>query len=75
LYNTRRPHQALGHRSPMTIWREAAFANAAVDMTLRLDKAPKPSIEVAMDRRARIRAGPLTVGANGKCAIPHDTEF
>src|SRR6201982_4322037 len=34
LYNTRRPHQALGHRSPMTIWREAAFANAAVDMTL-----------------------------------------
>ena len=38
-YNTRRPHQALGHRSPMTIWREAAFANAAVDMTLRLDNA------------------------------------
>src|SRR5262249_49785345 len=38
-YNTRRPHQALGHRSPMTLWREAAFANAAVDMMLRLDNA------------------------------------
>jgi putative transposase len=38
-YNTRRPHQALGHRSPMTVWREGIFANTAVDMTLRLDNA------------------------------------
>ena len=38
-YNTRRPHQALGHRSPMTVWREGIFANTAVDMTLHLDNA------------------------------------
>jgi putative transposase len=31
-YNERRPHQALGHRAPMAVWREA-FADAkAVDM-------------------------------------------
>ena len=41
-YNGRRPHQALGDRTPMAVWREgvtgAPGANA-VDMTLRLDNA------------------------------------
>lgn len=41
-YNTRRPHQALGNRPPMTVWRDGitgALAENAVDMTLRLDNA------------------------------------
>jgi len=41
-YNTGRPHQALGHRTPMAVWRQggiSGFANPAVDMTLRLDDA------------------------------------
>jgi putative transposase len=41
-YNTRRPHQALSNRTPMTVWREekiGALADTAVDMTLRLDNA------------------------------------
>ena len=38
-YNARRPHQALGNRPPMQVWREGstgAFADTAVDMTLGL---------------------------------------
>ena len=31
-YNERRPHQALGHRAPMTVWREATEGAKAVDM-------------------------------------------
>lgn len=41
-YNGRRPHQALGNRTPMAIWCEGAtglLADNAVDMTLRLDDA------------------------------------
>jgi putative transposase len=41
-YNTRRPHQALGNRTPMAVWRDGvtgALGNTAVDMTLRLDNA------------------------------------
>ena len=41
-YNTSRPHQALGYRMPMAVWREGAtgsFGKQAVDMTLRLDNA------------------------------------
>jgi putative transposase len=41
-YNTRRPHQALGGRTPMAVWRDGvmgALGNTAVDMTLRLDNA------------------------------------
>jgi putative transposase len=41
-YNTRRPHQALGNRTPMAIWRDGvtgALNDTAVDMTLRLDNA------------------------------------
>jgi putative transposase len=41
-YNTRRPHQALGQRTPMVVWRAGSacgFHNTAVDMTLRLDNA------------------------------------
>ena len=41
-YNTRRPHQALGNRTPMAIWRDGvtgALGNTAMDMTLRLDNA------------------------------------
>ena len=35
-YNEPRPHQALGHRMPMAVWRAGM---AAVDMPLRLDNA------------------------------------
>jgi putative transposase len=41
-YNGRRPHQALGDRTPMAVWRVGlggGSADAAVDMTLRLDDA------------------------------------
>jgi putative transposase len=41
-YNTRRPHMALAHRAPMTVWREGVTGvldGTAVDMTLRLDNA------------------------------------
>jgi putative transposase len=37
-YNELRPHQALGHRMPMAVWR-AGLARSAVDMPLRLDNA------------------------------------
>jgi putative transposase len=38
-YNTQRPHQALGYRTPMLVWREGttgALGQSAVDMTLVL---------------------------------------
>jgi len=41
-YNNRRPHQALGYSTPMSVWREEAtgpLGEKAVDMTLRLDNA------------------------------------
>ena len=41
-YNQSRPHQALGNRTPMAVWREGLsgdIGNTAVDMTLRLDNA------------------------------------
>ena len=41
-YNAARPHQALGNRTPMAVWREGisgGFLETAVDMTLRLDNA------------------------------------
>jgi putative transposase len=41
-YNTRRPHQALAHQTPMAVWRAGitgALGEKAVDMTLRLDNA------------------------------------
>jgi putative transposase len=41
-YNSRRPHQALGHRTPMAVWRQGItglLGDTAVDMTLRLDNA------------------------------------
>jgi putative transposase len=40
-YNGARPHQALGNRTPMAVWRTGAAAAGAatVDMTLRLDNA------------------------------------
>ena len=41
-YNGRRPHQALGNRTPMAVWRAekiGALGDRAVDMTLRLDNA------------------------------------
>jgi putative transposase len=41
-YNCRRPHQALGNRTPMAVWRTGvtgSLAGNAVDMTLRLDDA------------------------------------
>ena len=41
-YNLRRPHQALGERAPMAVWRAGVtgeLGDTAVDMTLRLDNA------------------------------------
>jgi putative transposase len=41
-YNAERPHQALGHRTPMAVWRAGvtgALGATAVDLTLRLDNA------------------------------------
>ena len=41
-YNHSRPHQSLGNRTPMAVWREGVtgvLGHAAVDMTLRLDNA------------------------------------
>jgi putative transposase len=41
-YNGKRPHQALGHRTPMAVWQDEVtgpLAGNAVDMTLRLDDA------------------------------------
>ena len=51
-YNNSRPHQALGNRTPMAVWRDGVtgvLGEKAVDMTLRLDNAhalptcPQPS--------------------------------
>jgi putative transposase len=43
LYNHRRPHQAMGNRRPMDLWRAGMetieAAAQAVDMPLRLDNA------------------------------------
>jgi putative transposase len=41
-YNSRRPHQALGYKTPMSVWRmgtSGPLDEKAVDMTLRLDNA------------------------------------
>jgi len=41
-YNNQRPHQALGNRTPMSVWRDNvthALGERVVDMTLRLDNA------------------------------------
>jgi putative transposase len=41
-YNGRRPHQALGDRTPIAVWRDGlagVLGETAVDMTLRLDNA------------------------------------
>jgi len=41
-YNLQRPHQALGGRTPMAVWRNGvtgALGEQAVDMALRLDNA------------------------------------
>src|SRR5262249_44943961 len=41
-YNAARPHQALGNRTPMEVWREGiggGIIDMAVDMALRLDNA------------------------------------
>jgi len=41
-YNSQRPHQALGNRTPMAVWRAGkigALGEKTVDMTLRLDNA------------------------------------
>jgi putative transposase len=56
-YNTRRPHMALDHRTPMAVWREGVTGGldgTAVDMTLRLDNAnalptcPQPQQQLKM---------------------------
>lgn len=55
-YNTQRPHQALKHRTPMTVWRDdmiCGLNESAVDMALRLDNTialptcPQPQQQAA----------------------------
>ena len=55
-YNTTRPHQELGDRKPMAVWRDGINCEktgTAVDMALRLDKAralptsPQPQHQAA----------------------------
>jgi putative transposase len=59
-YNGTRPHQALGHRTPMAVWREGisnGFGNMAVDMTLRLDDAcASPTCPQPQQQQKRLAA-------------------
>jgi len=43
-YNNRRPHQALGHRTPMAVWRDGGAARAVdmVDNARTLPTCPQP---------------------------------
>ena len=58
-YNTRRPHQALGNRTPMAVWRAGvtgALPGNTVDMTLRLDDAAaSPTSPQGLQQRQSIR--------------------
>ena len=56
-YNDRRPHQALGYKTPMSVWQLGTThvsSDTAVDMTLRLDNAgalptcPQPQQQQAL---------------------------
>ena len=40
-YNDRRPHQALGDRTPMAVWREGAPSRAPVDMWTTQPRCPQ----------------------------------
>jgi putative transposase len=59
-YNTKRPHQALGHRTPMAVWREGVSGgcrDTAVDMTLRLDDAlASPTCPQPQQQQQRLAA-------------------
>ena len=59
-YNGRRPHQALGGRTPMAVWRQSmstGFGDTAVDMTLRLDDAvASPTCPQPQQQQKRIAA-------------------
>jgi len=56
-YNTRRPHQALNHRTPMAVWREGttgALGNGAVDMmdnARALPTCPQPQQQQQQPQR------------------------
>ena len=55
-YNARRPHQALGNRAPMAVWRRRhrlARGNA-VDTTLRLEDAPASPTAPQQQERQQI---------------------
>jgi putative transposase len=41
-YNGRRPHQALGHRTPMAVWRDGARAVDMMDNARALPTCPQP---------------------------------
>ena len=57
-YNGRRPHQALGNRTPMAVWRAGVTGEpgiTAVDMTLRLDNAGAlPTCPQPQQRQIRV---------------------
>jgi putative transposase len=56
-YNARRPHQALGNRAPMAVWREGVTGSPgenAVDTTLRLDDAPASPTAPQQQERQQI---------------------
>ena len=56
-YNGRRPHQALGNRTPMAVWRDGvtgALGDKAVDMTwTTLSVAHRPTATTATEGLAR----------------------
>jgi putative transposase len=59
-YNGKRPHQALGNRTPMAVWCKpisSGFGNRPVDMTLRLDNASAlPTCPQSQQKQQRIAA-------------------
>ncbi len=59
-YNLLRPHQALGNRPPMAVWRAGVtgeLGGTAVDMTLRLDNADAlPTYPQPLQRRSACAA-------------------
>jgi len=70
-YNLRRPHQALGDRTPMAVWRDGSLneGETVVDMPLRLDNAGAfPPLAIPPASRAEPWPAPPTChNRNNSC--------
>jgi putative transposase len=67
-YNSAQPHQALGNRTPMALWREGISGNlgdTAVDMTLRLDHARVAHIPTAVTAAKGVIDSMISTGRSG----------